>query len=70
MVELGLAIAWKKPVFLFRDDFRHCTDTQTYPLNLMLFAGLPEHGWKDYYYTSLAALAEQNTALAKWAASP
>ena len=27
MVELGLAIAWEKPVFLFRDDFRRCTDS-------------------------------------------
>ena len=39
MVELGLAIAWEKPVFLFRDDFRRCTDSEMYPLNLMLFTG-------------------------------
>ena len=45
MVELGLAIAWEKPVFLFRDDFRRCTDSDAYPLNLMLFTGLPETGW-------------------------
>ena len=44
MVELGLAIAWEKPVFLFRDDFRRCTDSEAYPLNLMLFTGLPEMG--------------------------
>ena len=44
MVELGMAIAWTKPVFLFRDDFRRCTDSEVYPLNLMLFTGLPEDG--------------------------
>ena len=44
MVELGLAIAWEKPVFLFRDDFRRCTDSEVYPLNLMLFTGLPSRG--------------------------
>ena len=35
MVELGMAVAWEKPVFLFRDDFRRCTDSKDYPLNLM-----------------------------------
>ena len=42
MVELGAAIALGKPTFLFRDDFRRCTDSEQYPLNLMLFAGLPD----------------------------
>ena len=41
MVEVGLAISWRKPVFLFRDDFRRCSDTDAYPLNLMVFAGYP-----------------------------
>ena len=41
MVELDAAIALEKPTFLFRDDFRKCTDSEEYPLNLMLFAGLP-----------------------------
>ena len=31
MVELGLAIALEKPTFLFRDDFRRCTDSEDYP---------------------------------------
>ena len=48
MVELGLAIAGEKPVFLFRDDFRRCTDSEAYPLNLMVFTGLPETGWEAY----------------------
>ena len=50
MVELGMAIAWNKPVFLFRDDFRRCTDSEAYPLNLMVFTGLPEAGWQMYWY--------------------
>ena len=41
MVELGVAFALGKPVFLFRDDFRRCTDSDHYPLNLMAVAGLP-----------------------------
>ena len=41
MVELGAAIALGKPTFLYRDDFRRCTDSEDYPLNLMLFSGLP-----------------------------
>ena len=49
MVQLGLAIAWGKPTFLFRDDFRRCTDSETYPLNLMLFTGLPETGWEAHW---------------------
>ena len=31
MVELGMAVAWGKPVFLFRDDFRRCTDSEQLP---------------------------------------
>ena len=49
MVELGIAIALNKAIFLFRDDFRRCTDSEQYPLNLMIFAGLPEVNWEDYY---------------------
>ena len=52
MVELGMAIALGKPTFLFRDDFRRATDSEEYSLNLMLFTGMPEHGWQDYYYTA------------------
>ena len=67
MVELGIAIALGKPTFLFRDDFRRATDSEKYPLNLMLFTGMPEHGWEDYYYTSLAEIASPEKMLARWA---
>lgn len=66
MVELGAAIALGKKTFLFRDDFRRCTDSEHYPLNLMLFTGLPKRGWEDYYYTSLDDIADPDKALARW----
>ena len=67
MVELGMAIALGKPTFLFRDDFRRATDSDEYPLNLMLFTGMPREGWQDYYYTSVADIGSTDKALARWA---
>ena len=66
MVELGLAIAWGKPTFLFRDDFRRCGDSDIYPLNLMLFTGMPETGWEAYWYGSVEEIADPDKALARW----
>ncbi len=66
MIELGMAIAWKKPTFLFRDDFRRCTDSEVYPLNLMLFTGLPQIGWENYWYSSVADISAPEKALALW----
>lgn len=66
MVELGVAIALNKAIFLFRDDFRRCSDSEEYPLNLMLFAGLPETGWEAHYYTSLKEIGSPDKALFKW----
>ena len=67
MVELGMAIALNKAIFLFRDDFRRCSDSEQYPLNLMVFAGLPPQGWENYFYTSVADITDPNMALAQWA---
>ena len=67
MVELGMAIAQEKPTFLFRDDFRRVVDSEEYPLNLMLFTGLPEEGWQDYFYTSVEEISSPEKALARWA---
>ena len=53
MIELGIAIALKKEIFLFRDDFRNCSDNNQYPLNLMLFLGLPKDNWENFYFESL-----------------
>jgi len=66
MIELGAAIALKKPTFLFRDDFRRCSPCEEYPLNLMLFAGLPPVGWEDYFYRSLDEITSPQKALARW----
>jgi len=66
MLELGAAIALGKPVFLYRDDFRRCSDSQDYPLNLMVFSGLPRQGWQDFLYGSLEALADPEKALMRW----
>ena len=67
MVELGMAIALGKPTFLFRDDFRRLSDSAEYPLNLMIFTGLPQDGWEEYYYTSVEEIAAPDKALARWA---
>jgi len=69
MVELGAAIALGKPTFLFRDDFRRCTDSEQYPLNLMLFSGLPEMEWQKYVYSDLSEIKDPQKALARWASS-
>ena len=69
MIELGAAIALGKKTFLFRDDFRRCTDSEHYPLNLMVFTGLPEEGWQDYYYTSVDEIANPRKALVRWLAN-
>jgi nucleoside 2-deoxyribosyltransferase len=66
MVELGAAIALKKPTFLFRDDFRRCTDSERYPLNLMVFTGLPELGWEDSFYTNIDEIGSPQKSLVKW----
>ncbi len=66
MIELGVAIALEKPIFLFRDDFRKCTDSDEYPLNLMIFLGLPADSWSDYYYRSLDEISSKNKAIYKW----
>lgn len=69
MVELGMAIALNKAIFLFRDDFRRCTDSEQYPLNLMIFAGLPETDWQDFYYTSVEEISSVHKALYTWSSS-
>ena len=66
MIELGIAIALKKKIFLFRDDFRNCSDSNQYPLNLMLFLGLPKDNWKKYYFESLQEIKSNQKGFVKW----
>jgi nucleoside 2-deoxyribosyltransferase len=67
MIELGIAIALKKEIFLFRDDFRNCSDSNQYPLNLMLFLGLPRDNWKKYYFESLEDITSNKKGFVEWA---
>lgn len=69
MIELGVAIALNKKIFLFRDDFRRCCDSDKYPLNLMVFTGLPDDAWEEYYYTCLEDITDGQRPLAHWANS-
>ncbi len=66
MIELGIAIALKKQIFLFRDDFRNCSDSNQYPLNLMLFLGLPRDKWKNYYFESLRDIKSNKKGFVEW----
>ena len=67
MIELGIAIALKKEIFLFRDDFRNCSDSNQYPLNLMLFLGLPKDNWKKYFFESLQDIKSNEKRFVEWA---
>ena len=66
MIELGIAIALKKEIFLFRDDFRNCSDSDQYPLNLMLFLGLPKDNWEKYYFESLQDIKSNKKRFMEW----
>merc|ERR1712196_234835 len=64
-VELGIAFACGKPAFLFRDDFRKAADSETFPCNLMLMAGLPCDALERerFIYTDLQDIADPRKAL-------
>ena len=67
MIELGIAIELKKEIFLFRDDFRNCSDSDQYPLNLMLFLGLPKDNWQRYFLESIEDIKDNKKNFLKWA---
>ena len=67
MIELGIAIALKMDIFLFRDDFRICADSDQYPLTLMLFLGLPAGNWKKYYFESIEDIISDKKGIIDWA---
>ncbi len=67
MIELGIAIAMRKEIFLFRDDFRNCSDSNQYPLNLMVFLGLPRDNWEKYYFESLEDIKSNEKRFVEWA---
>ena len=67
MIELGIAIALKKEIFLFRDDFRNCSDSDQYPLNLMLFVGLNKESWTKNYFETLEDINNPKKNFVNWA---
>ena len=69
MIELGIAIALKKEIFLFRDDFRNCSDSDEYPLNLMLFVGLPKENWSRNYFENIDEIRNPQKNFLTWAKS-
>ena len=66
MVELGIAIGLKKEIFLFRDDFRNCSDSDQYPLNLMLFVGLSKENWSKNYFETLEDINDPKKNFINW----
>ena len=66
MVELGISIALKKEIFLFRDDFRNCSDSDQYPLNLMLFVGLSKESWSRNYFETLEDINSPKKNFLNW----
>ncbi len=66
MVELGIATALKKEIFLFRDDFRNCSDSDQYPLNLMLFVGLSMENWSKNYFETLEDIKNPKKNFLNW----
>ena len=67
MIELGIAIALKMYIFLFWFDFRICSDSYKYPLNLMFFLGLPKNNWEKYYFESLQDIKSNKKRFVEWA---
>lgn len=67
LIELAYAMAHGKEIFLFRDDWRRCSDSDIYPLNIMIFSGLPEEGWQDSFFTSLEEITDPNKRLSAFA---
>ena len=70
MIEVGAAMALKKPVFYLNDDFRFQINqpggVARLPGNLMLFAHVTEDTWQRYYYTSIEELSSHEKGLYKW----
>ena len=68
MVDLGVAIALGKPIFLLRDDARGSPGgDEEYPMSHKLFVGMPQEDWRDYYYTSVEEITAPGKAIARWA---
>lgn len=67
MFELGIAQSQDKTVFLFRDDFRRCSDNGVVPVNLMVLSCFSsELSARNHFYTNLEKLDDPTKALYRW----
>lgn len=69
IVELGFAIAQKKQIFFYCDDFRKDisnTSTNDYPFNLMTFSGSDQQNWKDSFFTDINQIRSPDKFLYHW----
>lgn len=62
-IEMGIAAALGKPIFLFRDDFRRCADTEEYPINLMWFISCD---LATCFYKDVESLSDPEKGLVKF----
>ena len=51
------------------EGYRNIIDSGEYPLNLILFSGMPQAEWELHYYRSVEEIGTPEKALARWAAS-
>ncbi len=66
MIEIGITIELKKEIVLFRVDFRDCSDSNQYQLNLMLFFGLPRKKFAKNYFELLQLIKNKKKGFLKW----
>ena len=66
MIEVGMAMAWGKPVFYLNDDVRYRPRGDRLPMNLMLFYHTSANTWRQYYYTSVDEMRDPEKGLHRW----
>ena len=55
-----------KKKFLFRDDYKKCSESEEYPLNLIIILGLPQAHLKKYYFESIEEIEDANKNFIQW----
>ena len=66
MIELEISIVLNKEIILFRDNFRNCSDSDQYLLNLMLNLGLSKDSWSKNYFESLEDINNPKKNFLNW----
>ena len=70
MVELGMAIALRKPTFLFAMISDGLSIVSSIPESDAVLGATGEAGWQDYFYTAVEEITSLEKALARWAKQP